>query len=108
MNVEIIVTETEEVTTIRLQDEVGVIVEIPMEEVGRERTSSSPTRESEAGGEPAEPRIETHVAHDDDGGARGDGTDEIASDEDETSRALEDLRAELESARNHAADWNWN
>ena len=87
-NVEVVVTETEGETTIRLQDEGGVIVEIPVEEEGR---ASPTTSETEAGAEPAV--RDSHDGLTTNGGG-GPGDDEV-----ETSRALGELRTELESAR---------
>ena len=92
-NVEVVVTETEGETTLRLQDEGGVIVEIPVEEEGR---ASPTTSETEAGAEPAV--RDSHDGLETNGGG-GAGDDGSGASGDETSRVLGELRTELESAR---------
>ena len=89
-NVEVHVIESEQGSSIRLNDEGGVILEIPREEESRGVTPTSEGELETAAGEEDQEREREAT-----GGARGSGAEP-------SLEVFEELRAELESARSRS------
>ena len=89
-NVEVHVIESEQGSSIRLNDEGGVILEIPREEESRGVTPTSEGELETATGEEDQEREREAT-----GGARGSGAEP-------SLEVFEELRAELESARSRS------